>query len=76
MKKYIFFLLLFSQCLFSQSLFEKAENLFNEKKFEEAKKLFENYLKSAPNHQKTIEYLGDIAGNSKNGMKQLSIIIS
>ncbi|PHX62034.1 MAG: hypothetical protein CK517_02365 [Flavobacteriales bacterium] len=65
MKKYIFFLLLFSQCLFSQSLFEKAENLYNEKKFEEAKRLFENYLKSAPNHQKTIEYLGDIAGNSK-----------
>ena len=65
MKKYIFFLLLFSQCLFSQSLFEKAENLYKEKKFEEAKRLFENYLKSAPNHQKTIEYLGDIAGNSK-----------
>lgn len=65
MKKYIFFLLLFSQCMFSQTLFEKAEKLYKEKKFEEAKGLFESYLKSVPNHLKTIEYLGDIAGNSK-----------
>jgi tetratricopeptide (TPR) repeat protein len=65
MKKYIFFLLLFSQCMFSQTLFEKAEKLYKEKKFEEAKGLFESYLKTVPNHLKTIEYLGDIAGNSK-----------
>jgi tetratricopeptide (TPR) repeat protein len=65
MKKILFFFLLFSQSLFSQTLFEKAEKLYKEKKFEEAKVLFENYLKSVPNHQKTIEYLGDIAGSSK-----------
>ncbi|MES2864296.1 MAG: tetratricopeptide repeat protein [Bacteroidota bacterium] len=65
MKKILFFLLLFSQCLFSQTLFEKAEKLFKDKKYTEAKGLFESYLKSVPNHQKTIEYLGDIAGNSK-----------
>lgn len=65
MKKYIFFLLLFSQSMFSQTLFEKAEKLYKEKKFEEAKGLFESYLKTVPNHLKTIEYLGDIAGNSK-----------
>lgn len=65
MKKILFFLLLFSQCLFSQTLFEKAEKLFKEKKYAEAKGLFESYLKSVPNHQKTIEYLGDIAGNMK-----------
>ena len=65
MKKLFFFFLLFSQCLISQTLFEKAEKLYNEKKFEEAKGLFESYLKLAPNHQKTIEYLGDIAGNAK-----------
>lgn len=51
--------------MFSQTLFEKAETLFKEKKYTEAKGLFESYLKSVPNHQKTIEYLGDIAGNSK-----------
>lgn len=66
MKKLLFFLILFSQCLFSQTLFEKGEKLFKEKKFEEAKGLFETYLKSVPNHQKTIEYLGDIAGHTKN----------
>ena len=65
MKKIIFFFLLFTQCLFSQSLFEKAEKLFKEKKYTEAKGLFESYLKSVPQHQKTIEYLGDIAGSSK-----------
>lgn len=65
MKKYIFLLLLFSQCMFSQTLFEKAEKLYKEKKYEEAKVLFESYLKSVPNHLKTIEYLGDIAGSSK-----------
>ena len=65
MKKIIFFFILFTQCLFSQTLFEKAEKLFKEKKYEEAKGLFESYLKSVPNHQKTIEYLGDIAGSSK-----------
>ena len=51
--------------MFSQVLFEKAEKLFKENKFEEAKGLFESYLKSVPNHQKTIEYLGDIAGSTK-----------
>jgi tetratricopeptide (TPR) repeat protein len=65
MKKIIFFFILFTQCMFSQSLFEKAEKLFKEKKYSEAKGLFESYLKSVPNHQKTIEYLGDIAGSSK-----------
>lgn len=65
MKKILFFLILFTQCLFSQTLFEKAEKLFKEKKYGEAKGLFESYLKSVPNHQKTIEYLGDIAGSTK-----------
>ena len=65
MKKILFLILLFSQCMLSQTLFEKAEKLFKEKKYEEAKSLFESYLKSAPQHQKTIEYLGDIAGSTK-----------
>jgi tetratricopeptide (TPR) repeat protein len=65
MKKIIFLFILFSQCLFSQTLFEKAEKLFKEKKYTEAKGLFESYLKSVPNHQKTIEFLGDIAGNTQ-----------
>ncbi|WP_026710335.1 tetratricopeptide repeat protein [Flavobacterium filum] len=46
--------------------FEKAEQLFQKEKFLEAKVLFENYLKSNPNHTKTLEYLGDISGKEKN----------
>ncbi len=65
MKHLTLFFLLLTQVLFSQSLFEKAEKLYKEKKFTEAKGLFESYLKSVPNHQKTIEYLGDIAGSSQ-----------
>lgn len=31
----------------------------------EAKQMFQDYLKSHPNHSKSIEYIGDIAGNQK-----------
>lgn len=59
------FFLFLSTISFSQTNYEKAEKLFKEKKYTEAKGLFESYLKSVPQHQKTIEYLGDIAGSSK-----------
>ena len=59
------FFLFLSSISFSQTNYEKAEKLFKEKKSTEAKGLFESYLKSVPQHQKTIEYLGDIAGSSK-----------
>ncbi|RXR34734.1 hypothetical protein EQG68_02160 [Flavobacterium piscinae] len=62
--KLIFLFLSFQ--LMSNSDFEKAEQLFQKQKFEDAKILFENYLKSNPNHTKTLEYLGDIAGKEKN----------
>lgn len=64
-KVLVLFFLLLSTFTFSQTNFEKAVKLFNEKKFTEAKALFETYLKSVPNHQKTIEYLGDIAGHTQ-----------
>ncbi len=64
-KLLVIFFLFLSAITFSQTNFEKAEKLFKEKKYSEAKSLFESYLKSVPNHQKTIEYLGDIAGSSK-----------
>ncbi|HLO73839.1 MAG TPA: tetratricopeptide repeat protein [Flavobacterium sp.] len=59
------FFLFFSLIAFSQSNFEKGEKLFVQKKYNEAKQLFQDYLKSHPNHSKTIEYLGDIAGYQK-----------
>ncbi len=51
--------------MFSQSNFEKAEKLYAENKLSEAKKLFDDYLKTNPNHSKAIEYLGDIAGKEQ-----------
>lgn len=65
MKNMQLFFLFFSLIAFSQSNFEKGEKLFVQKKYNEAKQLFQDYLKSHPNHSKTIEYLGDIAGYQK-----------
>jgi len=55
-----------SMSTMANSDFEKAEKLFQQNKLVEAKSLFEKYLKTNPNHTKTLEYLGDIAGKSKN----------
>ena len=52
--------------LFSQSDFEKGEKLFAQKKYNEAQQSFQEFLKVQPNHSKTIEYLGDIAGVKKD----------
>ena len=57
---------MFSFSVFSQTTFEKAEKLYTQKKYNEAEKLFSEHLKSQPNHTKTIEYLGDIAGHQKD----------
>ena len=58
--------------VFSQSTFEKAEKLYTQKKYNEAEKVFKEHLKSQPNHSKTIEYLGDIAGVQKNWDEAIS----
>ena len=60
----IFFLML-SFSVFSQSNFEKAEKLYAQKKYYDAEKVFKEHLKAQPNHAKTLEYLGDIAGHQK-----------
>jgi tetratricopeptide (TPR) repeat protein len=65
MKLMVGIFLLFPILLYSQS-FEKGEKLFLDGKFEQAQFVFEIYLKSNPNHLKTIEYLGDIAGREKS----------
>lgn len=51
--------------VFSQSNFEKAEKLYAQKKYYDAEKVFKEHLKTQPNHAKTLEYLGDIAGYKK-----------
>lgn len=54
-----------------QTNFMKGEKLFKEGNFDEAQPLLENYLKSSPNHLRTLEYLGDIAAQNKTWDKSL-----
>lgn len=65
MKK-LLFLLLFPTLFLAQSTFETAESYFKKEQFSKAKPLFQHYLKEHPNDRKTREYLGDIAGYSKD----------
>ncbi|ESU27337.1 hypothetical protein FLJC2902T_20410 [Flavobacterium limnosediminis JC2902] len=63
--KYFFIFLLFPTLLWSQSDFDKAKTLFDQKKYVLAKLLFENHAKQKGADPKTTEYLGDIAGHQK-----------
>jgi tetratricopeptide (TPR) repeat protein len=65
MKQFTYITLLAVSSLWSQSNFEKAEKLFQQKQFAQAKPLFENEYKQKPNDVKVTEYLGDIAGHQK-----------
>jgi len=67
MKRFLFlFIYLIPIFVISQTDFDKAEKLYSSKNFEQSKVLFQNYLKDNPNNIKTIEYLGDIAGQNKS----------
>lgn len=57
--------------IWSQSDFNKAEKLFEAKKYDLARPALEMVLKENPNHLKTLEYLGDIAGHSKSWDKAI-----
>ena len=57
--------------IWSQTHFNKAEKLFEAGKYNQAQPLFESYLKENPSHLKTLEYLGDIAGNDKSWDKAI-----
>lgn len=52
--------------LFSQSNFEKGEQLYNEEKYSQAQVFFQSYLKQNPADIKTLEFLGSTAGHTKN----------
>ena len=65
--KHILFLIVFLPIImWSQSNFKEGEKLFKEEKYAAAQDVFESVLKTNPNDLKTIEYLGDIAGQSKS----------
>ena len=72
---FLFFLISFN--MMAETDFEKAEKLYKQEKYDQAKTLFESYLKSNPNHYKTVEYLGDIAGHQKKwdeAIKQYKVL--
>lgn len=71
MKKLIFIIYLMSNMIFSQTNFEKAEKLFSQQKYALAKPIFESILIENPNHHKSLEYLGDIEGDSKSWDKAM-----
>ncbi len=51
---------------FSQTNFEKGEKLFFQEKYNLAKPFFESAYKENTSNLKVIEYLGDVAGHTKN----------
>jgi len=71
MKRLLFLFLVLPIMMYSQSNFEKAEKLFKEEKYSQAEAVFESVLKSNPSDLKTIEYLGDIAGQNKSWDKAI-----
>lgn len=72
MKKALILFFLFPLLTLAQTNFEKGEKLFKDGKFKQAQPLFESYLQSNLNHLKTLEYLGDIAGQEKSWDKCIS----
>jgi tetratricopeptide (TPR) repeat protein len=59
-------------CQVGDNAFAKAESYFIKESYTKAKPLFESYLKEHPNDQKTLEYLGDIAGYAKDWERAIS----
>ena len=71
MKQSIYLFVFLPIMMWSQSNFDKAEKLFKAQKFEQAQLVFESILKTDPLDIKTIEYLGDIAGENKSWDKAI-----
>jgi tetratricopeptide (TPR) repeat protein len=67
MKRFLFLIfIVLPNFAISQTDFEKAEKLFLSKNYDQSRIVFENILKENPNNTKTVEYLGDIAGQNKS----------
>ena len=66
MKRLLLLFLIVPFFAFSQSDFERGQQLFKEGKWEQSKLVFEKILQSSPSNSKVLEYLGDIAGHLKS----------
>ncbi len=64
--KNLLWILFFPVFTLAQSSFEKGKMLFEEAQYEWAGIYFQKHLSEFPKHEKTLEYLGDIAGFSKD----------
>ena len=71
MNRVVFLLLFVPSMLLSQSNFEKGVQLLGSGKTELARIAFESVIKENPSHSKSLEYLGDIAGQNKNWDKAI-----
>ncbi|RTZ02823.1 hypothetical protein EKM02_01885 [Flavobacterium sp. RSP49] len=71
MKHFILVFLLYPIMIWSQSDFERAEKLYKANKIDQAELVFESILRSNPSDLKTIEYLGDIAGQNRSWDKAI-----
>jgi tetratricopeptide (TPR) repeat protein len=71
MNRVVFLLLFIPTMLLSQTNFEKGIQLMGSGKTEQARIAFENVLKENPSHIKSLEFLGDIAGQNKNWDKAI-----
>jgi tetratricopeptide (TPR) repeat protein len=71
MKHIIYLFVFLPIMMWGQSDFEKAEKLYKANKVDQAELLFESVLKSNPSDLRTIEYLGDIAGDNKSWDKAI-----
>ncbi|PXY41924.1 hypothetical protein DMB65_05000 [Flavobacterium cheongpyeongense] len=72
MRQLMIFFVLTPFFLWSQSNFEKGEQLFHAKKNKEAEVVFEENLKHHPNDIKTLERLADISAKEKQWEKTAS----
>lgn len=71
MNRLVFLLFFVPYLLLSQTNFEKGVQFMGSGKTELARIAFENVLKENPSQIKSLEYLGDIAGQNKNWDKAI-----
>jgi tetratricopeptide (TPR) repeat protein len=71
MNRIVFLVLIFPMMLLSQTNFDKGLQLMESGKTEQARIVFESVLKESPSDVKTLELLGDIAGQNKSWDKAI-----
>ena len=71
MRPITYFIFFISGLLYAQDSFTRGESLYEQERYHEARKAFLDHLTQDPDHQKSREYLGDIACLDKDWDKAL-----